>query len=128
MLSKPAASVLIALVVGAACGGERSPATSSLQTQGEAILAVTNNYWLDAVVYAVQAGTRQRIGTVAGFSSDTLPLRRTMVGAGTIRLLVEPIGSSARHVTEPIQVDPGELVDFRIGNPLNLSSITVWRR
>ncbi len=127
MLSRRVAAVLIALVAGAACGGERSPATSALQTQGDALLTVTNDYWLDAVVYAVQAGTRQRIGTVAGFSSDTLPLRRTMVGAGSIRLLVEPIGSSTRHVTEPVHVDPGDMVDLRIGNPLNLSSITVWR-
>ena len=112
-----------------ACGHERSADPSALPTQDDALLAVTNDHWLDMNIFAVRGGTRQRLGTVPGFKKDTIPLRLTVLSGGTpVRLLAEPIGLQERHLSDAIQVGPGEVVDFRIRSPLNLSSVMVSRR
>ncbi|MGH7714262.1 MAG: hypothetical protein ACREOG_23495 [Gemmatimonadaceae bacterium] len=126
--SASTAAVIALLAATMACGAERTPTTSAVQAEGEAFLAVTNDHFLDAVVYVIRAGSRQRIGTITGLSTDTIPLRGVLTGAGTVRLLVEPIGLTQRHVTEPIQVLPNEMVELTIRSPLNLTSVTVWRR
>ncbi|MEW5916954.1 MAG: hypothetical protein AB1762_11135 [Gemmatimonadota bacterium] len=110
-----------------ACGGERSPEPSTLRSGDEAFLIVQNDHWLDATIYAVRAGTRQRLGTAPGLKTDTIPLRLSVVsGAGSVRLIAEPIGQTGRHVSEPINVDRGDVVELRIRDPLNLSSVAVY--
>jgi hypothetical protein len=118
----------IALIAAAiACGGERSPISSNLQSSDDAFLIVQNDHWLDATIYAVRAGTQHRLGTARGLATDTIPLRLTVVGgAGSVRLVAEPIGQTGRHVSEPINVDRGDLVEYQIKNPLNLSTVAVY--
>jgi hypothetical protein len=121
-----AAMTLVAAAM--ACGGERSPVPSNLQSSDDAFLVVQNDHWLDATIYAVRAGTQHRLGTARGLKTDTLPLRLTVVGgAGSVRLIAEPIGQTGRHVSEPINVDRGDLVEYQIKNPLNLSTVAVYR-
>jgi hypothetical protein len=124
------ATAFIALLAGTfACGAERSQTTSALQTQEAASLTVRNDHWLDVTIYAVRGGTRQRIGTVAGQKTETLPLEKTILaGAGTIRFLVEPIGSAQSHVTESISIGPSDTVELQVRNPLNLTTYSVARR
>jgi hypothetical protein len=123
------AAVVVTLVLGAAaCGGERSPATSTLQPNGNAVLNVHNDHWLDVTVYAVSSGTRHRLGTVPGLKTVALPVHNTIVaGAGTIRLLIEPIGSAAAHLTEPVMLSTSDVIELHVRDPLNLTFFTVGR-
>ncbi|MGQ0643046.1 MAG: hypothetical protein ACT4P6_20055 [Gemmatimonadaceae bacterium] len=129
MKSKQAATAFIALLLAAsACGGERAPATSALQTQESGVLVVKNDHWLDVTVYAVRAGTRHRIGTVPGLQTETLALQNTVLaGAGSVRFLVEPIGTTGTHLTEPVTIERSDRVELNVRSPLNLTTFTVSR-
>lgn len=118
---------ICAAAAGLVACARHSNDPASLQ-QGQALLVVKNDLWLDANVFALRGASRQRIGTVSGFKTDTIPLRLTIVaGGGPVRLLAEPVGLNSRHVSEPIQVAAGEVVEFTIRDPLNLSSVIVLR-
>lgn len=125
MNSRFAATGTIALLAAAlACGGTRSPDPSASPARGDAFLEVTNEHLMDVTIYALRGGSRQRLGTVSGFKSDTIRLG-ALVGNGTLRLLVEPIASRERHVTEPLTISSNEWIQFTIRSPLNLSSLIV---
>lgn len=131
MKSRLAATGAIAFLAATlACGGTRSPDPSASPASRDAFLVVANEHLLDVTIYALRGGTRQRLGTVSGFKSDTIRLG-SFVGGGTMRLLVEPLASRERHVTEPMTVAANELIEFTIRSPLNLSSLVVrhteWR-
>ena len=131
MRSKPTVTMLVTVLVAAAaaCGGERGPAPSALQTRDNAVLVVQNDHWLDVTIYAVRAGTRQRLGTVAGLGTQTLPIHTTIVGgAGTVRFVIQPIGSSDAYATEHVLVGPSDSVELHIRNPLRLTTFAVARR
>ena len=94
--------------------------------QGQTELLVENNNWQDMALYLLRAGTKVRVGTVPSFSKVSIPLSGALIGAGEIQLLADPIGSSRRFVTEPIAVQPGQQVRFRLENNLAVSSYSVW--
>ncbi|MGQ0538246.1 MAG: hypothetical protein ACT4R6_04815 [Gemmatimonadaceae bacterium] len=118
-------------VVLTGCAGARQPyafAPPALGV-GQTHVTVTNNHPLDVAVYVVRSGMRARIGTVFGFATASLRIPRSVVPeAGTFQLQVNPIGSERGHLTDPISVAPGQWVDLRVLNPINLSSFAVWRR
>jgi hypothetical protein len=125
MNSRFAATGAVALLAAAlACGGTRSPDPSASPERRDAFLEVTNEHLMDVTIYALRGGMRQRLGTVSGFKSDTIALG-ALVGTGTLRLLVEPLASNERHVTEPLTVSSNEWIQFTIRSPLNLSSLVV---
>jgi hypothetical protein len=129
MTSKPAVTGLLLLLTATfACGRERTAQASELQTD-EAVLTVQNEYLNDVAVYAIRAGSKVRVATVYGFKTETIPIKASILsGAGSVRLLIEPLGSVASHVTEPITVLPGDSVELTVRNPINLSSVTVLHR
>jgi hypothetical protein len=130
MISKPAVTgVLLLLGATFACGRERTAQASELQRTDEAVLTVKNDYLNDVAVYAIRAGSKTRVATVYGFKTETIPLKASILsGASAVRLLIEPLGSNATHVTEPITVLPGDSVELTVRNPINLSSVTVLHR
>lgn len=130
MISKPALTGLLTLLAATfACGRERTAQASELQSADEAVLTVTNDYLNDIAVYAVRAGTKTRIATVYGFKTETIPIKNSMLsGAGTVRLLIEPLATGRAHLTEPITVLPGDSVQLTVRNPINLSSVVVQHR
>jgi hypothetical protein len=130
MISKPAVTGLL-LLLGAtfACGRERTAQASELQSTDEAVLTVKNDYLNDVAVYAIRAGSKTRVATVYGFKTETIPLKTSILsGASSVRLLIEPLGSVATHLTEPITVLPGDSIELTVRNPINLSSVTVLHR
>ena len=130
MISKPAVTGLMLLLAATfACGRERTAQASELQSTDESVLTVKNDYLNDVAIYAIRAGSKTRIATVYGFKSETIPIKTSIIsGASSVRLLIEPLGSTAAHLTEPITVLPGDSVELTVRNPINLSSVTVLHR
>ena len=92
-------------------------------------VVVTNDNWLDVNVYALRSGVPFRLGTVRGLTSDRLALPSSLVaGGGNLRLLVDPIGSNEKYTTDMLAIQPGQWVDFRVGNRLAISSYAIWSR
>jgi hypothetical protein len=93
------------------------------------MLRVSNYNWMDVVVYAVQGGTRVRLGQVTSMSNASFRLPARMVDNGVqgVRLMVDPIGSTEGWQTEGISVHPGQQVQFNVQNSLSFSSVLVGR-
>ena len=94
-----------------------------------ATVKVANYNWLDVNVYAVQGGTRVRLGSVTSMSSGTFQLPSRFLQQSTpVRLLVDPIGSTEGYMTDGIMVQGGQQVSFSVQNALQFSSISVAGR
>ena len=82
----------------------------------------------DVVVYAVQGGTRVRLGQVTSMNTTSFRLPPRMVNSGeTVRLMVDPIGSTEGWQTEGISIHAGQQVQFNVQNALSFSSVMVGR-
>lgn len=101
--------------------------TESPSLAAGTIVEVTNNNWLDAVVYVVRLGVQQRLGTVNSMTSRRLEVPSPLVRHGAdLRFEVHPIGTTQSMITDPIAVAPGQRVRFTIQNHLAVSDFTIW--
>jgi hypothetical protein len=101
--------------------------TSSLSSP--ATVKVANYNWMDVNVYAVQGGTRLRLGTVTTMGSSTFQLpARFLSQSNSVRLMVDPIGSTEGYMTDGILVHGGQQISFNVQNALQFSSFSVAGR
>lgn len=91
------------------------------------VLVVENNNWQDMTLYVLRDGTRMRLGAVTALSKGrfTLPSAAT-AGTGELRIMADPLGSSATWTSQPIHVMPGQELRFRLENNVQLSSYSVY--
>ncbi|HET9984537.1 MAG TPA: hypothetical protein VFQ38_13155 [Longimicrobiales bacterium] len=126
------ATALCAVVGLGGCAGGGSLQTgdaedAQLAPAGDASVTVHNNNWADVDVYAVRNGTRTRLGSVATAASARFLLSGTLLtGAPTLQLLIDPIGSRAGYITQPLLVSPGQRVDLNVENNLSLTSYSIF--
>jgi hypothetical protein len=103
--------------------------TTNGSLSSPATVRVANYNWLDVNVYAVQGGTRVRLGTVTSMSSGTFQLpARFLQQSSSVRLMVDPIGSTEGYMTDGILVHGGQQISFSVQNALQFSSISVAGR
>ena len=135
-----AAAVAASLTLGAcaaggmATGAARLPdgpsaGRSASTAVAPAMLKVSNYNWMDVVVYAVQGSSRVRLGQVTsmGTASFRLPSRMVDNNVQSVRLMVDPIGSTEGWQTEGINLHAGQQVQFNVQNSLSFSSILIGR-
>ncbi len=121
-----AALVAVPAAAAQTASEERSetPAAVSQRTT----VRVINDNWQDITVYAFRAGYRRRLGTVTSFTSRVLTLPRTLlIPNNELRLIADPIGRRAVHVSEPLVVNAGDVVEWRLLNNIRLSNIFIYR-
>ena len=92
----------------------------------DAAIEVTNYNWADMTVYAVRNGTRVRLGSVMSMSTEQFQLPRGMVGTTDMRIMADPVGSRHAYHTRPVLVVPGQTLQLRLENNIELSSVSVW--
>jgi hypothetical protein len=120
---------LAALVLSpAACRPHRGAADElSAADQGEFVLRVINNYWLDVTVYLLRGAERVRVGIVSGNSRQDFVLPGRLAGtAGQISLLGTVSTSNAVVRSNPVLVGRGEFVEWRLESVLRNSTVTVY--
>ena len=119
---------MMALLTGTgacATGGSR-PNASRLPSSYA--VTVVNDNWLDAVVYAVRGSARVRLGVVGGLGTTNLRIPATLITDGTVRMLVDPIGSTRTYTSDSIVVTPGQRIELTVSSNLSMSSFAVWNR
>jgi hypothetical protein len=113
----------------AACGGRRSataePAPrpysatgADTGTSGRSAVAIEidNRNYSDMTIYLIDGGVRVRVGSAPGLSKTSLSLPRGWHAAGgRVRLLADPVGSSAAIRTPTLIVGSGQSVYWTIG-------------
>ena len=120
---------LAVLLLGpAACRPHRGAEDElSAANQGEFVLRVINNYWLDVTVYLLRGAERVRVGIVSGNSRQDFVLPGRLVGsAGQISLLGHVSTSDQVVRSTPVLVERGRFVEWRLESVLRNSSVTVY--
>lgn len=129
-------TVAVALVSVAGC----ARSTAATRTAGidrnfcpkaTATVYVTNDNWLDVVVYVLRGGSRFRLGEVTSIQSAVFRIPDAALGGSdNFAILADPIGSfnttgGGAHgfATGTISLQPGHtVVDLRVANILDHSS------
>ena len=136
-----AAAVAATLTLGACAAGSGAPGSSfappgvaeararaSAGTRA-ATVRVENLNWSDMNVYVLQNGARTRLGTVTSMNTSVFRLpAHVLASTASVRLLLDPIGSSEMYLTDPVQVRSGQQIALNVQNSLPLSSVGVWDR
>ena len=112
-----------ALGLIAACGSGRM-ARERVAPQWT-YLIVTNTNWADVTIFSVRGMTRSRIGFVSALSTRAFLVPRSDMPDGTVRLLVDPIGSDRAYVTESIGVSPGQHVELTVMPAMAMTTLAV---
>jgi len=118
-------ALLTLLALVSACGGRaarRSPTGEPVTVE------VDNQNYLDVVVFALRDGTSARLGDVSGLMRGTFDVPDHLIVVGTVRLLVDPVGSPQAYLTDPILVSPGDIVELRVAGVIGMSSWSVRGR
>ena len=97
-----------------------------------ATVYVTNDNWLDIVIYAVRGQTRYRLGEVTGVQSGVFQVPDAIMNGGTFGVFADPIGSFGGlpgrdygFYTGDIPLQPGHtVVDLRVANVISQSSFS----
>lgn len=112
------------MAAGPACGlfsrPQNVPPTSTV------LVEVESHNWNDITVYLVAGGLPQRLGKVSalGEASFDFPSHRLNTSLG-IRLRALPLAGQA-FTSEPILVQPGQVITWILENDLDRSSHAVY--
>ena len=101
-----------------------TPAAVSVQTT----VSVVNDNWHDITVYAVRGGYRRRLGLVNSFAKRVFTLPPNfLIPSDELRLIADPIGRRGAFASEPLVVNPGDVVEWRLRSNIRLSNIFIYR-
>ena len=128
--TRTAASVaLLALAaVAVGCWSSRAgdDAGSSRFADDPVTVRVENQNWNTVHVYVVAGGQFQSLGQISSQSSASYEVSATLLGGRKeIRLMADPVGSRESFLTDPILIEPGDLVEWTLTQPLVHSGIMV---
>ena len=133
--ARPAAgrfALMVLLASGLACGGARSEdgevePDMTYDRDTPAALTISNNHWLDVIIFVFHDGEMSRVGTVTAASNGNFTLVPWMLGQSrNIRLLADPVGSEGWIRSEMINVQPGQSIEWRLESQLSRSSVMVY--
>jgi len=99
----------------------------SAVSQGEFVLRVINNNFLDVTVYLLRGAERVRVGMVSGNSRQDFVLPGRLLGTGSQVSLLGNMSTSNQIVrSAPVLVERGRFVEWRLESVLRNSSVTVY--
>ncbi len=80
-------------------------------------IRVVNQNWHDMRIYAIVDGLSVRLGTVTGFTTRTLKIRRSLIGFGAdLELVAFGLGNRSAIYSGHVIVSPGDQLEFRVEN------------
>ena len=122
MRPRPACLALAAMTLLAACAQAPRYATGEAKPAQVAV-EVTNNNWMDVVIYAVSGGNRVRLGSVTTGMQQRFRIPMSLgATSGDFRLEAHPMGSAEVFASDRIVVQPGTRILWSLENQLGLSS------
>jgi hypothetical protein len=125
--SRPSRLSRLALLLTLACAGPRQNVGPAPEERADGFsLVLTNHHLLDVNVFLQHDGQSDRIALVNASTSKALELPLRMLGqGGAIRLIAEPIGDDTRYTTDLLTVQPGQVVELNVENPIARSNYSM---
>ena len=124
-----ALSLVASLVAGSAgCGGHHQVDDEPEADPSEPTpLTVTNNNWLDVVIYIYHDGETSRVATVTAATTANFFLPPWMLGhTRTVRLIGHGVGANGSIATELLHIQPGQFIEWHLESDLARSSVAVY--
>ena len=84
-------------------------------------LQVSNDNFLDVVVYVVHYGNWRRVGTARGGCTESFRISQELVDVSDARIGLDAIGSARRIVLDPVPISAHGVLELVIRSPLELS-------
>src|SRR5689334_6632075 len=117
------ASLLLSLAtVGCHRGGFANTAEG---THGAVGLVVQNQNFYDMDLYVVCEGLATRVGDVTGNSTARFTLDPSFFPTNELRVIATPVGGNGRATSGPLNVAPGQTINFTIASVLRQSTATI---
>jgi hypothetical protein len=83
--------------------------------QPKTTLRVSNEEFLDAVIYVVNNGQPVRLGIASSNRTTTFEIPKHLIfGATPLSFQVHPIGANTRPSTGDMMIDPGDDLDLQL--------------
>ncbi|HWL38797.1 MAG TPA: hypothetical protein VNO75_01060 [Gemmatimonadaceae bacterium] len=102
------------LLIGGTAACASTPRSEAADIMERTTVTVDNQSFSDMTIYATR-GQRIRLGIATGHTKTVFTLPPSLVGgAGLIRFVADPVGSSRTAVSEEITVRPGDQVGLTI--------------
>ena len=120
-------SSMASLAVMLACAGPRQNVNPAPEEQADGFsLVLTNHHLLDVNVFLQHDGQADRVAMVNASTSKAMELPLRMLGqGGAIRLIAEPIGDETSYTTDILTVQPGQVVQLNVENPIARSNYSI---
>jgi hypothetical protein len=120
--------IVLALPLAGACSRATEGQTERetlYQTESAVTIRVVNNSRLDAAVYLVHDGARERMGSVTASSSVSFPVRGRTFATGEFTLVAEPIGSRRTLTSERLSATQGTVFTWTLDTDLRRGAVLV---
>ena len=115
--------LLLAGCSRAAQAGERETVYRADET---ITVRIVNRSQLDAILFIVHDGTRDRLGAVTAATTSTFAVRTRSLGAGgEFTLLADPVGSMRATSTETLRVAQGSIFTWTLETNFSRGAVMV---
>lgn len=121
-------SLGLGLVAGGcsrATGGGSEDRTTVYQTDATVTVRIVNRSQLDAAIYLLHDGARDRLGTVTAASTASFTVRARTLGSGDFALFADPVGVLQGTSTERLHVGQGTEFVWTIEADFSRSEVLV---
>ena len=119
---------VFALFAAAACSRaaqEADERETLYHTESTLTIRVVNHSRLDATIFLVHDGARERMGTVTAATTASFPLRARLLASGDFTLLAEPVGSRRSVSTERLSAAQGSIFTWTLDADLRRGAVFV---
>ena len=103
---------LVFTLMLSACGGHGNQPQNATPAANTARITIENNSSSTADIFIVYSDQAFRVEQVFGGSTTTVTMPRFVAPTGSIRVLVDPIGSTSAYLSDPVSYRGNE--DFRL--------------
>jgi hypothetical protein len=95
------------------------------QAESNPTIRIVNRSQLDATIYLLHDGVRDRLGLVTAATTATLPVRARTLTSGEFALLADPVGASRTTTSETLHTSQGQQFTWTLERDFSRASIQV---
>jgi hypothetical protein len=122
------AVVALGLVLAGGCSRAaqvESDRETIYQAESELVIRVVNRSQLDATIYLVHDGTRDRLGTVTAATAATFRVRPRVLTSGEFMLMADPVGALRTSTSESLHSRQGTEFTWTLESDFSRGSVLV---
>jgi hypothetical protein len=120
---------LFAALTAAACSratAETGDQAIADQTSATITVRIVNRSQLDAVIFLVHDGVRERLGAVTAATTSNFPVRTRVIGSsGEFTLLADPVGSRRATSSEALRLAQGTIFTWTLETDFSRGAVMV---